>query len=289
MNTQKFATEEYSFSKLASFSKCPFKYFLRYVLGRREHVPAQVVGRAIHIGQEVDNNAKVEGKHLHVGAVLEAAVEGLRVESQKEDLAIAIDPFVKEHERQLQIYEESGNRGLIRPVKGSIEAPFRIMLEVAAVPAEILGFVDVVSEDPERGQRTIVDYKSGVKAVSQYDVDGSMQFQLYALGAPADQAQVVNFVRAGRQKPTTKVTKPTLATEKRQTKLLVWLGETIKSIRRCVRTGDWPHCDPGAFYCGGCDFYQTCYGVERQEVDKTIKVLEVKGVGTVPQPEWRKR
>jgi hypothetical protein len=150
--------------------------------------------------------------------------------------------------------------------------------------------VDVVSQNPRTGEKTIVDYKTGVKPVYPKMADDNLQFGLYILGAPADSLKVVNFVKAGKQKPTTKVTRPTVMTEHRHTRLLTWLSDTIKSIRRAVKTGDWPRCSPTCHYCSrtACDFFGLCYPEKDPDLPKLIQIEEIKPVGTVARPAWRK-
>jgi CRISPR/Cas system-associated exonuclease Cas4 (RecB family) len=289
--------EMFSFSKLNTFSCCPRKYWYRYILGRRESSAAQIYGRAVHFGQEVDCYNKLEGRRLPRATILDAAVDKLKEEADKERVRPDTDTFVKEHERQLEVFEESGERDRINPVAGTVEAPFEMRVSVGnpetgekEAEATIQGFVDVVSQNPRTGEKTIVDYKTAVKPVYPKMADDNLQFGLYILGAPADSLKVVNFVKSGKQKPTTKVTRPTVMSEPRRTKLMTWLSDTIKSVRRAIRTGDWPRCSPTCHWCSpnACDFHGLCYPDKDTDLPKLIQIEEIRPVGTVERPAWRK-
>jgi len=288
MNVNPFRIEQVSFSKMSLASRCMRKYWYRYIMGKRETMPAMVVGRAIHRGQEFDNLGKLEGKAYPLGEVLDAAVECFKEEAKKDDLKMPVDPFVAEHKHQLEVYQETGQRDLVRPVKDTVESAFEIPVTVDGVPVVIGGFVDVVSQLDEKTDKEVIDYKSSKKSFSQYDVDGSLQFQLYCAGAEAKAAKVISFVMSGKQRPTVKSTRPAAATELRQRKMWTWVADTIRDIRRCQKEDHWPKCYPELFYCPCCDFHELCYGNTAEDMKKVITIGAVRPAGTVPLPEWRK-
>ena len=298
MKITEYLRDAFSFSKLDTFSKCPKKFFYRYIMRKRENTGFQLFGRAVHKGQEEDNKAKLEGRLLPIGSVLEVAVESYKAEGVKEGMRVDVDPFVETHKKQLEVFEERGIRAQIHPVKGTVEAPFEMDLKIGdpatgeeEIPAKISGFVDVVSEDPARpGERFVVDYKTGLKPVYQGDADSSLQFALYALGSDAKGARAVSFVKEGRQKPTTKITEPSVVTEARKNKLLTWIADTLRSIRRCLKTGDFPKCSPSCTWCHkkACDFFPLCYPEKDADLPKLVQIEKISPTGTVEQPDWRK-
>ena len=289
--------DKFSFSKLSTFSRCPRKAFYRYIMKKKElGVDFLLYGRAVHAGQEYDNLEKLKGKEVPVGEVLDAATASLEVEAKKEGVIPAVDTFWKEHEKQLGAFETSGERAKIVPVPGTVEATFQLHVDVSnvldegsAVPAVVEGFVDVVSR-AEDGRAVVVDYKSTERPFNSKDVTNSLQMSLYELGAETDRSKFVSFVKQGKQKPTTKVSSCGTPSQVRTEKTLTFLGDTISSFRRCVKTGDWPKCDPSCHWCSpkACDFYELCYPRINPELSKFISISEVKPVGTLPQPDWRK-
>src|SRR5262245_29953129 len=111
--------DKYSVSKCKTFSMCPRKFFYRYVMRRKEAASfALLYGRGVHMGQEVDNIAKIHGEQLKIEEVLDAAVTGLEEEAGKEDIKVDIDAFAEEHKTQLDIYEKSGLRAEVVPIPG---------------------------------------------------------------------------------------------------------------------------------------------------------------------------
>lgn len=281
---------DFSFSKLYTLTQCAQKAFLRYVLGLPDDTRYLIAGKGVHLGQQTDNEGKVEGKDLTVKQVLDAAVEGVREEATKRSVAVDLDSFAKDHQTQLQRLRDRGWRDQIVPVKGTIEAPFTIGLKIQdEKDAKILGFVDVVSQREENDKRRVVDYKSGARPVYQGDAQSSLQFALYQLGAKAPESQVISFVRSGRQKATVHRTAPVELSQVRVNKLLGWLEDAIKLWRSCLKSGFWPRCSPNAHYCSdhACAYYGRCYPKEGRPV-QFISLGEIKPVGTLPIPEWRK-
>lgn len=282
---------KFSWSKLDTFARCPRKAFYRYVMRKREPVSeALLFGRGVHIGQEADNLERVKGrKRLPVGEVLDAAAEGYRGEGGSR-----VDAFVTEHQIQLERYEESGERAVLEPRKGSVEGAFEVRVGVTHdpdrapefEPAVIEGFVDCVSDEIEGG--VVVDYKAVGRPVSKRDAEGSLQGELYRMGAEVPGLKFVSFVKAGKQKPTAKVTPVVRGIQRNRSFLLQFLADTIAAFRRCWGSGDWPKCTPSCHWCSpaACGYYEMCY--PGRAPTKYIQVEEVKPVGTVPTPEWRK-
>src|SRR5262245_12216258 len=109
------------------------------------------------------------------------------------------------------------------------------------------------------------------------------------MGAKAPESQVISFVRTGRQRATVHRTEPVVLTQARVNKLLGWLEDAITLWRTCLKTGFWPRCSPQAHYCSAsaCAYYSRCYPSEGRKT-QVISLGEIKPVGTVPVPEWRK-
>jgi RecB family exonuclease len=288
MKVLDYLLDKFSLTKCQCFSLCPAKFFWRYV--RKEKEPASwalLFGRAVHGGQEADNYAKLRGERLTVGQVLDASVAELEAEAEKEEMKTDIDVFAEEHRSQLVKFEESGARAKIRPAPGSVEARFAFELDIEDQkrPAVVEGFVDVVSVSDE-GQRCVVDYKSAGRPVSEKEAEAHLQLGLEALGAEAAGGAVVTFVKAGKQKPTTKVTPMVAMTEEKKGRVLTYLANTITEIRDALKAGSFPKCSPTSFMCGaGCAYYRRCY--PQQAVEKLVTVVKFSPVGTLPAEDWR--
>lgn len=286
--------DRFSYSKLSCFAQCPRKAFYRYVAKlkgpRNEYL---IFGQGAHGGQQHDNEERVKGRKPGKKEVVDAAVN-----AYEDDGGGEVDGFAKQHREQLNAFWSSGERDKLQPVPETIEAPFEIGLYCTADPdtegkmlATVQGFVDVCSD--EDGGKVVVDYKAVGRPVSQSGAEDSIQAALYMLGTGVDDvgAKFVSFVKYKKQAATTKVTEPVyLSADKRQ-KLLTFLNDTITSFRKNLKSGDWPKCDPGCWWCSetACEFYEQCYPRVNPELSKFVSVVDVKPVGTLPQPEWRKK
>lgn len=285
-------TDMFSFSKLMAFAKCPRYAFYRYV-ARVKTPPEEYlkVGRAVHAGQEWDNRARAAGQPTSRSEVLDRAVS-----AYEEECGADLDHFREDHGAQLEKFWKSGERDKLCPEPGSIEAPFEIDVAVTAdpqsepmVPATIQGFVDLVSVE-EQG-RTVVDYKTVARPVSDKEAANSLQNQLYTEGAKADGSKNVSFVKAGRQKSGSKVTAVVRSSVELSMRLWTVVADTITSFRKNCKSGDWPKCAPQCFWCGSgsCEFYKLCYPKNSGVVGKYIQLGEIREVGTLEMPEWRKK
>ena len=289
-----FLFERWSFSKCMDAAKCLRKFFLRRVARvRADAAPWLLGGRAVHAGQEADNRAKIAGESLPVVAVHEAAVEALKKYSADEGVKTDVDRFAIEHGRQLEVFEESGERAKIRPVPGSVEAAFEMDLmvgdsESGLKSAVLEGFVDVVSAD-ETDQRTLVDYKTAGRPTSQNEAKAHVQLALEAEGAKAHDSKIVTFVKHAKQKPTAKVTEPVANTKENFERAIKFVADQIHAARRAMVTGDFPKCDPAAVHCQWgkqCEYGAICFTTN--DLKDFVEVKEIRPVGTVPTPEWRK-
>lgn len=294
----KMETEQpFSFSKLDSFSKCPRRFFFRYILRRREEPGVHLLyGRAVHKGMEHDNLEKVKGRVAPLPELVDVGVNEFEVAHKEAGLeATTTDKFREEFARQTSFYEHTKARENVRPDPKSIEAPFEIDVSIGSAEkgdkqrsATIQGFVDVIDVDPLSGRRTIIDYKSGAKAHTEYDIDQSLQFPIYEQGAAADKARVISFVKTGRQKPTVKVASSSQSQASRWARALTWIADTIKGIRESIKTGRFDKCSPACTWCSAkaCSFYDQCYG-PGSAPPTLIQVETIRPVGTVEMPEWR--
>lgn len=285
--------EKFSFSKMACFAQCPRKAFLRYVMRQKqERAEFFIYGDATHSGQEHDNTERIAGRRPPRKEVLDRAAQ-----TYKEQKGADLDGFVRDHDIQLEKFWSSGERDRIQPVKDTVEGVFQVQVDVTPDPDEeetkpalIEGYVDVVSQN-EDDTRSVVDYKTMGRAVSDIEAAKSDQLALYQLGSQVEKGRVVSFIKRGRQKPGAKVTKDRTVSESRLTRLMTFIADAIGGFRRALKTGDWPKCSPSCHWCGPdvCEFYSTCYPAKDPELEKYVKVVEVKPTGSLPQPEWRRR
>lgn len=296
MNVSNWLIDKFSFSKVACFSKCPRKFFYRYVMRKKESTsPWLLFGRAAHGGQETDNLAKLRGERLSVDQVLESAVAEFEEETEKTGTGADLkDAFAVEHGRQLEVFEETGARARIVPVPGTVEGGFQVELMVGdgegpKAPALVEGFTDVVSQETPESPRILVDYKSAGRPTSEREAAGHLQLGFEAIGGEAEASQVVTFVKGGKQKPTTKVSKAYDVTQSRWERILAWFADGIWGIRRAVKSGDFPKCDPSCHWCSpeACDFYGYCYPEKQPDLHKWVEVGTIRPSGSLPPAEWR--
>ena len=295
VETIDYLLDVFSYSKLMALSRCPAYAFLKYV--KRLRQPSErvlyplIAGRAIHAGQETDAYSKLRGEALSVGQVLESAVTEFEAEREKEgvkDPDAPKDKFVTEHLAQLEVFEKSGERAKICPMPGSIEAPYRVHLEIPGqAKATLEGYTDLVSINEESDRET-VEYKSGARAITEKEAANNVQLALEALGAEARYTKIVNFVAGKRQHPTTKVTPPVEATRERVELALQWVNESISEFRAAVKSGSFPRCSPGSWWCSvkACEYFSVCF--PKVEKLQPVVVTRIEPVGTLPPVEWRK-
>lgn len=282
--------DDFSFSKLSTFSKCARKAFFRYVLQLKDVMPFFNRGTAVHFGQEWDNKEKVRGYRPRVEQVLDAATFRLIELEKLGKTSVKVDTFVDEHRVQLVKYNESGFRDKVKPMAGTIEAPFQIEVALGGEekPARIGGFVDCVSQVEEgEDSRVVVDYKSGQRVT---EVKG-VQFDLYRIGAEAPKVTVVSFIAGERQRPGTKVKGPVAATEVERAQTRRWIFEQVRAFRHAVKTGDWPMCAPESYWCAAsaCSYYGRCYPEKAGPSAPFAEIVKVARAGTLPIPEWKAR
>jgi len=293
MDVINYLWDKFSFSKLSTFSKCPRRAFYRYVMKKKEPPSvALLFGRAAHNGQEADNYAKLKGQVLPIKEILDVAVSTFEEDAADASVHVDIDAFGDVHGRQLLVFEESGERARIRPIVGTIEAPFEIGVEIGSgdgpkTRAVLEGFTDVVSD--YGGGREAIDYKTAARPVSTREASVSMQLGLEAIGAEAKQARIVSFVKPGKQKATAKVTGAVPSTTHMYERVFAYLADTIASFRACLKSGDFPRCPPDSYYCSreGCEFHQLCYPEKYEGLERWIEVKSIKPAGTLPPAQWR--
>lgn len=139
--------EVYSFSRLSLYATCPFRFYLKYVLGRQEPVTKPLaLGKAVHKGVELRLQ----------GASDEEAVMAAIIESD----------FHPEVER-----EEMERLIRVAPtLKGETEVHFELPL-VPQSDLRLQGYIDLLSEG------AFFDWKTNWR---MYGVNDTMQLTLYA-------------------------------------------------------------------------------------------------------------
>lgn len=284
---------KHSYSKLNTAARCLRKFYYRYVLGFKEQQEFLIRGRAVHAGQEYDNREKLLGHILLPKVVLEAAVAAFEQEGKSVEKALDKDGFIKEHAAQLEAYDASGERSKVKPIEGTIEAPFEIKLELPGQEGAVVGgFLDLLSYGPTPEDRhEVVDYKAAKRPVKEREANKSFQFDLYRLASFEGPIKVVNFVSGGRQRAGAQVTVGKGGGEVQRQRTLTWVHGVITAIRGALKTGDFPRCAPECFWCApsACEFYKRCYPEKSAKLDQLVKIGEITKVGMMPAPEWRNR
>lgn len=296
MKVSNWLVDKMSYSKVACMYKCPRLFWYRYIMKRRADVtPWLLFGRGAHGGQEACNLAKLRGERMSVPQVLDAAVAEFEAEVEKEGWGMELkDAFAEEHERQLEVYSDSGEWDKVRPVEGTVEGGYQIELMVGdgqgnKAPCVVEGFVDVVSQERPDAPKVVIDYKSSGRPASDREVANHIQLGLNAIGSEAESAQIVSFVKGGKQKPTTKVSKAHAVGQNRWERVLAWFAEGIQAIRKAVKSGDFPKCDTSCHWCSAeaCEMYHLCYPEKLSDLHKYVEVGEIRPSGTLPPAEWR--
>jgi RecB family exonuclease len=286
----------FSFSKMAAFSKCPRYAFNRYLL-RLKTGPTEPLryGRAVHDGQEHDNLEKVAGRRVHITEILDKAADSYKQEGGED-----IDNFVREHARQLEISEETGVRDSVFPVKGTVEAPYQVVLNVtpdpeaeAPTPVLIEGYVDTISQRSEEDPAEVIDYKTGARPKSTKEAADDLQLHLNALGCEVPGGRFISFVKGGRQRPKASTTETTQLTQRKTNKLLTFIGDTVAGLRRAHKSGDWPKAHPSCWWCSptACEFYdEFCYPDDMKDLGRFVSIEDVRPAGKCDvDTSWRKR
>jgi CRISPR/Cas system-associated exonuclease Cas4 (RecB family) len=293
LNVRDWLADKFSWSKLNTFAMCPRMAWYRYVLKRKMPPTLAILfGRGVHGGQEVDCYAKLRGEKLSTDQVLDAAVAEFEEDPSRLELDASVDDFAREHRTQLEKFEKSGERAKVVPVPGTVEAAFQLELDVldsngeTRTPALVEGYVDVISEGEEG--RAAVNYKAAQKPLSQAEANKHLQLTLEMIGAGVEHGRVASFIREGKQKAGSKVTRTSMGEEKKA-KLLQFMADTIAAFRAALKTGDFPKCSPTAHYCSpeGCEFYRLCYPDKVEETTRFVQVTKILPAGSLPAAEWR--
>lgn len=137
----------YSFSRLSLYATCPYRFYLKYVLGRQEPVTKPLaLGKAVHKGVEL----RIKG------ASEEEAVMAAIIES---DFHPEVD--LEEMERLIRV---------ALMVKGETEVHFVLPLAHGS-NLKVQGYIDLLSES------AFFDWKTNWR---MYGVNDTMQLALYA-------------------------------------------------------------------------------------------------------------
>jgi hypothetical protein len=286
--------DKFSHSKLTLFSKCPRKAFYHYVAKIKTPSPEYFkAGRAVHEGQEWDNLERIKGNRPKMDDVIGVAVA--RYEREK-----GVEPkrFLIDHQKQMTAYWKSGARDSLHPREGTVESCFNLLVNVSAdpdsepaEPARIEGFIDVIMDKEDLDTGIVTDYKTVTRPVYDKEADSSVQNSLYMLGSEVSAAMNISFIKEGRQHANCKLTKIARMTDAKMQYLLTVLADTIGSFRKNLKSGDWPKCFPGCYWCGpnDCDYYGMCYPAKNPQLNRFIQVTKILPTGTVPVPEWKTR
>lgn len=281
--------DTYSCSKCTCIAGCPQKAYLKYVQKVKAQpadldLSALLAGRAVHGGQEYDALEKVRGRTPRIEEVHEAAVAVFEDEARKDGVPGDTDGFAASHKRQLEDFEKSGDRALIQPYAGSVEAPFEIELAAEGGPAILEGYVDVVSEDPQ-GEPCVVDFKATGRALTTKEVGSHWQLAIEQVGAAAKSRTLCNFVHGKRQKPTARLL-PASRDTTMPARAIAWVVKVVEEWRAMLKSGVFPRCSPTSFQCSAswCEYFGVCYP-KTAPSDKMI--VNVKPVGVLPAADWR--
>lgn len=287
-------TTKFSYTKLKCYSQCARKAFLTYVVKRKE--PASqwlLIGRASHEGLEYDAYSKMRGENLPLKEIRDFAVSALEEDRAKEGVPeqdCSTDAFVKDYDRQLEVFETTGERARINPVPGTVESAFQLELSVGEPdgpkkPIVLEGYTDLVSL--EDGERVAVDFKTAGRKTSDREAEEHIQLHLEAYGAESPKARINTFVRSGKQKATMGVTKNVTITLGRIERTLRFVADNAHAFIESVRTGLWPKTNPDLPHCRVCQHRSLCFPDREPQLQKWVTVEKIIPAGQLPPQEWR--
>jgi CRISPR/Cas system-associated exonuclease Cas4 (RecB family) len=237
----------YSYSKVASFLRCPRAFRLRYL----DDAPTERTSLALPFGSSFHDAVEHDMRERAAGTT--PTVEALhakfremfaaRVEIAGPDVDGDPAAAVPLAEKMLAAYRAAD------PLRGLAPAVEKRVVAEIAPGLELEGFVDffVDGETPE-----VVELKTSARAWCQSQADWSLQGDAYAL---LTGASVVRFVVVTKTKQPAVQELRTYPSPERRRRLV----ETVRDVDAAVRAGAFPrHATPQN--CVRCEYRDRCLG-----------------------------
>lgn len=247
-----------SASQLTTYSMCPRKYFLSYVLGRPAEFKslALIMGSAIHsaigwwFGEKLDKRTPtLEGvDRIAEADLLASTIDDVTIRWKE----MTLESLVDDAKRFLRAY--LGEYGDL-PVK-TIEAPFRVPLadpETGAVLGrDLKGFFDLVLEDDR-----IVEIKTAARGWREDDLARHLQAGAYAFASMGDgnrsEIEVHVLVKLKR---VPRVERYVIGRGRADVR---WWLRAAASIEEAIAAGHFP--PSPSMLCGECEHQHACLGM----------------------------
>ena len=194
--TEKEKKERFSYTKLDTYSKCPFQFKKKYEEKKRSSVSslAMDIGSILHKGKEIIANSLIADETPDYEYVRKVVLEGYDEETDQKDKHIkGINELAKQYfedwiardDKSGMTYDEKLNLYFEhiksmeedtkwRPIAAELqfEFPYRNYL--------LYGYIDKVEQN-KNGDLRVTDYKSSRKTYREQDLKTPLQMFIYAL------------------------------------------------------------------------------------------------------------
>lgn len=261
----------YSYSKIDTFKKCPFKFKLVYKDEKRTDTSdlARDLGTLCHYILELKGNMKKEGLEIDYPALEDTFIRGKIVEDKyknNDKSSGMIDGLATLQKKYFDDYITPDKFGNLYSSKASLfinkvvheemedpdwipvatEMPFDFVYDNRA---HFHGFIDRVDKNVNTGEMRVIDYKTSKAIFNLADTVTSLQFATYAMAVYSIYGvipiqYIYRFILIDKaQEALTK------GWEKRADKKFTAL---LDQIQECETTGFWKTCPTPL--CYWCDF-----------------------------------
>lgn len=282
LRMDKYSLGPWSISKLKVLRKCPFQFYLKYVL--KVKVPADVAGRPDTVSADVGSAAHLILEHIMCGRTMQEAYRLARKEYGPEKLSNELwESRVETLENSINAFKERmdalGRKHKIKRVFTELRIGVTKDWEPTGFFAEdvyIRGVIDLIVQ-LEDGCILIFDHKTGggEGSLRPYEDQLNSYKVLFHFGIdPIKGAQsYIHFIQAGEIKPSYFSN-----VEDIEGKLRTLLEFDIEgAIDAVVELGFFKHVRGG--YCKWCDFDGICKSKELKPLELgTKKFFEIKKV-----------
>ncbi len=254
--------------------RCEEQFRQVYVLGKRQPPNlAMLAGRADHKAIEVSMQQKIlSGVDLPVQDVrngfLEAIEDAVSGVGGISEVQLGSDDY--DAVRRVGQDVVGNYHRLVSPTIQPIEVEKEFRHQLEGLPVEILGYVDLIAEDPNRidilvppliqTEFRIIDRKRSKRASREPSVDWKLQAGIYQLEYPYDHHWHVSVVKKTPEYQTDFIQQPTerKITERRVRDAVTKIGFLYMKYGP---DEEWPVTGKShAWACGYCGFRDTCWG-----------------------------
>jgi CRISPR/Cas system-associated exonuclease Cas4 (RecB family) len=240
--------ENTSFSQSYTYSICPRKYFLAYVVGLKEGPRANMQhGIGLH-----DALAHLNKKFRDQGRVgVEEGNEAVGIYEESGGLLVA--QRLKEADKVLRLYCKEE---LHRREPEHVESHVSVVLKPS--DTRLRGYIDLIGK-VDGAKKMITDFKCTAKAPDKNVAKNSLQLAIYGAAAGTSRAELMHLwtTRAGPQLRRT----ATIIDQRRIDNAASYLDGLEASIKLSYKTRHWPKRAPDNT-CSYCYLKQVCWADE---------------------------